>query len=421
MTTRIAVASLVLVCVGAVAGLLWDSMSGSNAAADDELMQAAPLPVQVLSIREVTNHQSHRNYTGRVTPRRSSIVSFEVGGKLLNLRVDDGDVVQENQILAEVDTRRLMVQKQKLIAQRDQAKAELLELENGSRDEDIDAAAARVKEHQARLDRLKFQLKRRVDLNRRGVITDDEFEELKFGVQASESSLAAAKEEWEKLVEGPREETITAQRAMVSSLNESIHQIEIDLADSVLKAPFSGTILRRVVDEGTVLTAGQPVLQISESHKLEIRVGLPVEIALNLNSDAHFDVSVRDHHFRATLKSLLPEVHPETRTRTAVLTVPAEDTYKIVSNEIARVEILKNLELQGFWLPTGALTQAGRGLWSCFALVKINDQFVTELRLVEVLHTEESRVLVRGTLNDGDLIISEGAHRITAGHNVIPQ
>ena len=77
-----------------------------------------------------------------------------------------------------------------------------------------------------------------------------------------------------------------------------------------------------------------------------------------------------------------------------------------------------------------ALTQGLRGLWTCYVLTKPKadddnanapkDAFVLEQRSVEILHQESDRVLVRGTIREGEKIVSSGIHRLVPGQMVRP-
>ena len=44
---------------------------------------------------------------------------------------------------------------------------------------------------------------------------------------------------------------------------------------------------------------------------------------------------------------------------------------------------------------------------------------VLEKRQLEVLHTEDNRVLVRGTLKSGDQIVADGIHKLTGNQRVV--
>lgn len=67
-----------------------------------------------------------------------------------------------------------------------------------------------------------------------------------------------------------------------------------------------------------------------------------------------------------------------------------------------------------YWLPIAALVKGDRGLWSCYAFVDSKDgkNKQAERRYVELLETQEDRVLVRGTIKPGDEIITDGVHRL---------
>jgi multidrug efflux pump subunit AcrA (membrane-fusion protein) len=96
-----------------------------------------------------------------------------------------------------------------------------------------------------------------------------------------------------------------------------------------------------------------------------------------------------------------------------------------VHGQIVRLQLEETVDATGFWLPTTALSEGERGLWSC--LVAVPNESKTsaerrshrvERRAVEVLHTELDRVLVRGTLNAGDRVVTRGTHRVTVGQSV---
>ena len=114
-----------------------------------------------------------------------------------------------------------------------------------------------------------------------------------------------------------------------------------------------------------------------------------------------------------------PEVDPATRTRTVILRLDSSVAGHVVHGQVVRLELDETVEAGGYWLPSTALTEGARGLWTLFVLVEAEPRdsaqpalFRVERRDVEVLHTESDRVLVRGTLNPGDRVITGGTHRV---------
>ncbi len=89
------------------------------------------------------------------------------------------------------------------------------------------------------------------------------------------------------------------------------------------------------------------------------------------------------------------------------------------NKQIARLAVTQTNNADGYWLPINALVKGDRGLWSCHALVKSSDgNNKAERRYVEILKTQGDRVLVRGTLQTGDEIITGGTHRSVPGQLV---
>jgi multidrug resistance efflux pump len=50
--------------------------------------------------------------------------------------------------------------------------------------------------------------------------------------------------------------------------------IDVDLAKTRLLAPFDGTVVRRLVDEGRVLGSGEAVVHLQEQRAPQIRIGI---------------------------------------------------------------------------------------------------------------------------------------------------
>jgi hypothetical protein len=109
-----------------------------------------------------------------------------------------------------------------------------------------------------------------------------------------------------------------------------------------------------------------------------------------------------------------------------VLELDNSASESIVHGQVVRLELEETVEAAGFWLPSTALTQAERGLWSAFVgederssdSTTQTGLFRVARRDLEVLHTESDRVLVRGTLQAGEQVITGGTHRVVPGQVV---
>lgn len=379
------------------------------------------IPVDVIELEPVDSFARKRTYTGKVTAARLSELAFERSGKLTEIVVDEGDQVQTGMVLARLDTRHLEVSRLKLQAERAAAQAKLDELEAGPRSQTVAVAEAEVRQLNARLKNLLADHSRNQQLLKRNAITSSDYEASQYEVEQQQAQLDAARSRLSELQEGTRKEQIAAQKAVVANLDASLEDNQVDLDDTVLKAPFGGRISKRYADEGTVIFPNAPLFRLVEDQRLEAHIGVPVEMAIHLKHGSQQEVGLNGKNYQSTQKAILPELDPVTRTQEVVLSLSEQAAEQLVPGQVIRIEISEPVEMQGFWLPLSSLARGERGLWSAYAVIpgKEAGEKVLEKRQLEVLHTEDNRVLVRGTLKSGDQIVADGIHKLTGNQRVV--
>ncbi|MEL6500256.1 MAG: efflux RND transporter periplasmic adaptor subunit [Cyanobacteria bacterium J06623_1] len=384
------------------------------------------LAVKATRIEPVDSYQVVRSYTGRVIANRSSELSFETTGKLVDLKVKEGDLVEPGTPLAVLDTRNLQASKRELEGRKAQAVARLQELQAGSRPEDIAAAQAVVNRWQQQLKLERRRSSRRQSLYSQGAISREQLDEAVTSESSIQAQLDEAASQLEALQTGSRPETIAAQQGTVAELDAGLENIAIELNKSVLKAPFKGVISAREVDEGTVVSPGQKVFNLVENDALEARIGIPVNRVQQITVGDTLPLTVGQKTYAAQVSSLLPELDRDTLTTTVVLALDSSASQEVISGQLARLELSQTVATSGYWLPTTALVKGKRSLWFSYVLQEPTpeqessnpDVYAVERRLVEVLHTQSDRVLVRGTLKPEEKVITNGLHRLVPGQLV---
>ncbi|HHP7245032.1 MAG TPA: efflux RND transporter periplasmic adaptor subunit [Elainellaceae cyanobacterium] len=384
---------------------------------------ATMLSVEAVTAEFAESYTVSRVYSGEVVAGRISELGFEQGGELIEIRVDRGNWVKAGQLLARLDTRRLEAQRSQLVAQHNQAIAQLEELRNGPRREDIAAAQATAQdlENQLELERLRQQ--RRESLYIEGAISREDRDIVAFGVDALEERLEAARSQLEELQNGTRPEQVAAQQAVVQQISASIADIDIAIEKSKIFAPFSGVVATRQLDEGAIMESGQPVFRLVEQSAPEVEVGFPVDIVTNLALGQPKTFEIGGQSYEGKITAILPEVDPTTRTQTVVFRLGNGAGETIAPEQLAEVEIARTISTSGFWLSLMALTEGERGLWSAYALMPTDESdesnlFQVQRRELEILHTEGDRAFVRGLIETGDRIVTDGVHRVIPGQIV---
>lgn len=379
------------------------------------------LLVDVAPVEWVSRYQAKRTYTGELKASQRSVLSFEVSGRVEGLTADEGDMVKPGMTLATLDTRRLQSRRNQLNAQLAQANARLTELQTGPRMQEIESAKARVTELKAMVSERSNDLQRQRELVRHNATTSDEVDAAIFGYQASVAQLEQATQQLLLLEEGTRQEQIAAQKGMVNELEASVELVDIDLTDSQLQTPYKGVITKRYVDPGVIVQPGTPVLEVISTENWEATIGLPVETAGRIDAGEEQELKVGNQYLKANVIAVIPDVDPVTRTQMVrfQLQKSKNKSLRLAEGQIVRLEFRFEQESEGFWIPQSALVESGKGLWACYALEQQKGNMgVTTLKLLEVLQVEAERVLVRGTLKQGETVIVSGAHRIVPGQVV---
>ena len=390
--------------------------------------QERVLPVETLAIEAVSGYDVSRTYTGAIASLRASELGFERSGQLVEVLVEEGDIINAGTPLARLDIRNLQTQRQQLLAEKARANAQLMELEAGPRSEDIAAAEATVRDLEQQLGLEQARRTRRESLYAEGAISREELDEFSFGAGSVEARLDQARSQLLELKNGTRVEQVLAQQALVQQLDARIADLDVTIAKSTLNAPFDGIVSTRQVDEGTVVGAGQSVLRLLENAIPEARVGMPVDVVNQLKVGDQKTVYLSNENHSAVVTSILPEVDVQTRTQTVVLALQSSATAQVSAGQTVRVAVDESIPTEGMWVPTVALTQGIRGLWTCYVVVpqETTDSTTDEVaytvqpQSVEILHQEGDRVLVRGTLQPNDMIVASGTHRLVAGQRVRP-
>ncbi|MDJ0796700.1 MAG: efflux RND transporter periplasmic adaptor subunit [Calothrix sp. MO_167.B12] len=394
-----------------------------------ELQTAAAtniLPVKTEKLTAVKSYSVLQAYTGEVAAVRSSELGFERAGRVIWLKVDRGSRVTIGTPIAKIDTSNLVAQRQQLLGKKAQAIAILDELKAGPRLERVAVALAQVQDLEQQLKLEEIKRERRKNLYTEGAISREQYDEVAFNANALSRRLAAARSNLQELRAGTRKEQIAAQKAVVKQLDAQISDVEITIAKSTIKAPFSGIISKRQVDEGTVVNPGQSVVRLVENTQPEVEIGIPLQLIDKITPGSRKQVTIEGKSYAAIVASILPEVNPTTRTRSVILNLETSPPQSVAPGQIARLQLSQKLPTNGYWLPINALVRGQRGLWSSYVLTETEEQkspakaYLVEKRDVEILHTEGDRVLVRGAIKSGDRVITEGTQRIVTGQLVRP-
>ncbi len=324
-----------------------------------------PLAVSVLEAEMQDSYRVPQVFIGRIEPRQDSRLGFELGGTVTEIAVDEGDEVAEGQVLAVLDTR---------------------------------LVAARLAEARAARDALSAQIElAQLTWERQKALADRSFASRQ---NADEARLAVAELE-----------------ARIAQTDASLSQIELQREKSTLRAPYAGRIALRHVDLGAQVAAAAPVVDLQETGRPQVRVGLLPGIAAGLRPGDAFEVLSGGQRMTARYASRQAEIDPVTRTLPVLFDLEGADG--LPYGAVLRLTVEREVAERGAWLPLSALSEGPRGLWTVLVVDRTEDGARVAREAVEVIHADGARAYVRGALEDGTEVISGGTHRLAPGQAVL--
>ena len=198
-------------------------------------------------------------------------LAFQDGGRILTLAVDEGARVGKGQVVAELDPARFRLEAGRLAGEV-AAQTRLVErLKKGSRPQEIERARAAVVSARANLKEAELTLARKQSLRLTNRISQQEVDSAGARVQTWQATLKTAEEEQSLAIEGPRREDIAAAEATLTALQAASNLAEQRVSDTRLLAPADGFIRNRILEPGTMASAGAPVLTLALTNPLWVR------------------------------------------------------------------------------------------------------------------------------------------------------
>lgn len=202
------------------------------------------------------------------------------------------------------------------------------------------------------------------------------------------------------------------------------------LEDTELRAPFSGVMARKLVEDFANVQAKQVVLVLTDEEHLEIKLAVPERdlagqrdrsrTLQDINADIKPEVvvtSIPDRRFPATLTELAATADPTSRTFEATLTFRPPDDIQVLPGMTARVIIrVPRSRNSAILVPATAAVADDEGkafVW----LVNPADMTVSR-RPVELGPLTGSDATVSSGLQGGELIVTSGVGQLRDGMKV---
>ena len=328
------------------------------AACDDQVVEPEPI-VRPVKVHTIgkADDSSRREYPGSIRAFQHADMGFEVAGRIEEFLVREGDDVVQGDVLARLDPR------------------------------DYEA---QLKAQQANVRKAESDLKRSLNIYKEdpGAISTETID--------------------------------THQRALdVAKANLAISQKAVD--DTKLRAPFSGRMARKLVEDYKNVQAKEPVLILQDTSTLEIEVNVPErDIAIGpiermseevtKRTAPEVIVSALPHlKFPAWIKEFASAADPVTRTFSVKLNFENAGDVNILPGMTARVQVTVDPE-RAWTIPVSAALADDNG--KAFVWKLDPDTKAVSRAPVELGDLIDDRVRITAGLDEGDLVAISGVNEL---------
>ena len=271
-----------------LAVFLWDTAQVSAQRWGARPVAVKVAPVQSAKIPEEVS------FIGSIEPNVATTVASVVAGRVAAADFREGDaVVAGKTILLQVDRGGREIALRERAAAVARAKKQWEKVKEGSRSEEVAQRLAGVKEQEAVLQHHRRGLERARRLHEGKLISLAEFQKVESDYIAAREKHGSARAALKLTRSGARAEDIAMAEAEHDEARARLDAVAYEIEKSTLPAPISGFIVRKHVDVGDWVNAGEPVADlvdldpvfaagpVGERRIALLRTGLPATVSLD--------------------------------------------------------------------------------------------------------------------------------------------
>jgi len=393
---------------------------GANA---EEVVPSKPM---IRPVKAVFLHQAKvgeiRSFPGIVEAASETELAFRVGGPLIEFGVNIGQPVQKGEVIARIDPRDFEVNVMRLTAAIEEASANLRAMRTGARAEDIARLEADLSAARARLTEAESNYRRYEKLIVHKAVSQANLDHSRTEFDTAKARVDVAMQSLKKARSGARREDIEAAEARIKLMQADLKTAQNALADTYLRAPFSGYVHHQKVENYQTVKGGDPIVSLLDFSQVEVHTAIPEELIIRRSEIVDITCALDaypGHRFPATVKEIGRKTDSANQSYPLTVILHLPDDIDAQPGMAATVSVSINSAEQptkGFILPLGAVFADSEGQ-SC--VWRIDPESMTVIRTqVQTGTLSRDTIQIVAGLDSGDRVVTAGARFLRNGQPI---
>jgi len=316
---------LLVACAALVGGCM---RSRGKAQEAKEEPKGVPVEVTPATLGTMTETVT---VTGTIRAARETGVSAQISGRVVEVRVREGDSVTAGQVLITLDAAEARSQMEQAEAGVRGARARLesaqrrLEVfEKGARPEERAIARNQLEQAESALRTAEADLRRLKGLYEQGAISKQQLDGAQTAYDTARAQRDTGRRSLELTEQGARPEEVEAGRKDVEAAAAGLQQAEAMRAEArerlgytVIRSPISGVVYAREVEPGEVVfQGGGALLRIADPSSVYYEATMPERVALRVRGGQRVEVVMQgdgERTVEGAVERVVPVADPASR------------------------------------------------------------------------------------------------------------
>jgi multidrug resistance efflux pump len=214
------------------------------------------------------------------------------GGRVAEVSVIEGDLVQQGRVLVRFEVPELEAQREQWQARLRSLEAELEKAKNGPRREEIRQAQSEFDTAEADLKWTRQEFARIERLHRTGGSDQAEYDSARASRDKAQGRLGMARAKLDLLKAGTRPEEIAEIEGRVAEMRGKLHELDANLREATVVAPERAVVDVLAVRKGDLVTPNQSIIRVLRADDLWVKVYVPETQLGKVRNGQHVEVTI---------------------------------------------------------------------------------------------------------------------------------